>query len=52
MSETSEVTFEVKRRSVWPKPSTSRLAVTDPYPLSTLLKMQGGNTFGTSAYLR
>ncbi|KAJ7108557.1 hypothetical protein C8R44DRAFT_803037 [Mycena epipterygia] len=50
INETSEVTFEVKHRSVWPKPSTSRLAITDPYPLSTLLKMQGGNTFGTSAY--
>ncbi|KAJ7512776.1 hypothetical protein B0H11DRAFT_1947325 [Mycena galericulata] len=48
MSETSEVTFEVKQRSVWPKLSASRLAITGPYPLRTLLDMQGGNTFGTS----
>ncbi|KAJ7301025.1 hypothetical protein DFH08DRAFT_827935 [Mycena albidolilacea] len=27
--------------------SSSRVAVTDPYPLSTLLQMQGGNTFKT-----
>ncbi|KAJ7778264.1 hypothetical protein B0H16DRAFT_1502796 [Mycena metata] len=51
ISDNSEVIFEVKHRSVWPKPSTSRLAVTDPYPLSTLLKMQGGNTFGTNIEL-
>ncbi|KAJ7682967.1 hypothetical protein B0H17DRAFT_1138018 [Mycena rosella] len=51
ISETSEVTFEVKHRSTWPKPTTSRLAITDPYPLSTLLKMQGGNTFGTNIEL-
>ncbi|KAJ6588970.1 hypothetical protein B0H19DRAFT_1102318 [Mycena capillaripes] len=51
ISEDSKVTFEVKHRSVWPKPSTSRLAVTDSYPLSTLLKMQGGNTFGTNIEL-
>jgi hypothetical protein len=29
--------------------SSSRVAVTDPYLLSTLLQMQGGNTFKTSA---
>ncbi|KAJ7158237.1 hypothetical protein C8R43DRAFT_995124 [Mycena crocata] len=51
ISETSQVTFEVKQRSVWPKPTTSRLAITDPYPLSTLLQMQGGNTFGTNIEL-
>ncbi|KAJ7100179.1 hypothetical protein B0H15DRAFT_796840 [Mycena belliarum] len=51
ISETSEVTFEVNHRSIWPKPTTCRLAVTDPYPLSTLLKMQGGNTFGTNLEL-
>ncbi|KAJ7666111.1 hypothetical protein DFH06DRAFT_1185949 [Mycena polygramma] len=51
MSDTSQVIFEVKHRSVWPKPSTSRLAVTDAYPLSTLLKMQGGNHFGTNIEL-
>ncbi|KAJ7724964.1 hypothetical protein B0H14DRAFT_2641406 [Mycena olivaceomarginata] len=27
--------------------SISQVAVTDPYPLSTLLQMQGGNTFET-----
>ncbi|KAJ7439347.1 hypothetical protein FB451DRAFT_149511 [Mycena latifolia] len=32
-------------------PTTSRLAVTDPYPLRTLLEMQGGNTFGTNIQL-
>ncbi|KAJ7740017.1 hypothetical protein DFH07DRAFT_839644 [Mycena maculata] len=51
INETSEVTFEVKRRSIWPKLSASPLAMTDPYPLSTLLKMQGGNTFGTNIEL-
>ncbi|KAF8186968.1 hypothetical protein K438DRAFT_1973158 [Mycena galopus ATCC 62051] len=49
--ENSEVVFEVKHRSIWPKPTTSRLAVTDPYPLSTLLQMQGGNTFKTNIEL-
>ncbi|KAJ7211299.1 hypothetical protein GGX14DRAFT_697382 [Mycena pura] len=49
VSESSEVTFEVMQRSVWPRPS--RLAMTDPYPLSTLLEMQGGNTFGTNIEL-
>ncbi|KAJ7634912.1 hypothetical protein FB45DRAFT_477254 [Roridomyces roridus] len=48
ISDTSEVIFEVKRRSVWPKPNTTRLAVTKSYPLSELLKLQGGNTFLTS----
>ncbi|KAJ6627880.1 hypothetical protein B0H10DRAFT_1940850 [Mycena sp. CBHHK59/15] len=52
LRESSEVTFEVKHRSVWPRPGTSRLATTDPYPLSTLLKMQGGNTFGTSEFIQ
>ncbi|KAJ7796108.1 hypothetical protein B0H14DRAFT_2620202 [Mycena olivaceomarginata] len=28
--------------------SSSRVAVMDPYPLSTLLQMQGGNTFKTT----
>ncbi|KAK7044751.1 C2 domain-containing protein [Favolaschia claudopus] len=49
--ENSEVVFEVKHRSIWPKPTTSCLAITDPYPLSTLLKMQGGNTFLTNIEL-
>jgi len=51
INENSEVVFEVKHRSIWPKPTTSRLAVTDPYPLSKLLQMQGGNTFGTNIEL-
>ncbi|KAJ7892924.1 hypothetical protein B0H14DRAFT_3854775 [Mycena olivaceomarginata] len=51
INENSEVVFEVKHRSIWPKPSTSRVAVTDPYPLSTLLEMQGGNTFKTNIEL-
>ncbi|KAJ7185666.1 hypothetical protein C8R46DRAFT_1061379 [Mycena filopes] len=54
ISDTSQVVFEVKHRSVWPllKPSAaSPLAVTDAYPLSTLLKMQGGNTFDTNIEL-
>ncbi|KAJ7344021.1 hypothetical protein DFH08DRAFT_810553 [Mycena albidolilacea] len=42
-----EVVFEVKHHSIWPKPSSLRVAVTDPYPLSALLEMQGGNTFKT-----
>ncbi|KAF7360296.1 C2 domain-containing protein [Mycena venus] len=51
INENSEIVFEVKHRSIWPKPTTSRLAVTDPYSLSTLLQMQGGNTFGTNIEL-
>ncbi|KAJ6487912.1 hypothetical protein C8R45DRAFT_994873 [Mycena sanguinolenta] len=51
LNDNSEVVFEVKHRSIWPKPTTSRLAVTDPYPLSTLLQMQGGNTFKTNIEL-
>ncbi|KAJ7240826.1 hypothetical protein B0H12DRAFT_1074647 [Mycena haematopus] len=51
IEEDPEVVFEVKHRSIWPKPTTSRLAVTDSYPLSTLLQMQGGNNFKTNIQL-
>ncbi|KAF7315475.1 C2 domain-containing protein [Mycena indigotica] len=52
MSPTCQVTFEVLQRSpVWAPGKPNKLAVTDAYPLSTLLDMQGGNMFGTNIEL-
>nr|GAT42530.1 predicted protein [Mycena chlorophos] len=52
MSPTCQVTFEVMQRSpVWAPGKPSTLACTDAYPLSTLLDMQGGNTFDTNIEL-